>query len=427
MKQSFQSLLSWWYATMVPVRTHATTLVERENLRKRKLLSAVILMSIVLILAYLVLGFSVSSSQTLFILIDVGILLGALWCNRQGYLKCASLLYFFMSEICVLQGVHVASSSDPFTFLWACFLATAYLGALGLFLSAWMLILLTGVEYLVLLWYLLVFCHTQVIHLLSPVELQNFLAFLTLLVCCSGVIGALYSTTTKNAVIQADRASELEHANAELERAHATIQQQALTDGLTGLPNHRAIMDQLHKDMEHARRYERPFSLLFFDADFFKKVNDTHGHATGDAVLRQIGTCAASVLRSGDTLGRFGGEEFVILLPEADASEACLIAERIRTTIAAHPVAPSTVEGGLPVTVSIGLASYLSDGTSEQELLARADEAMYLAKCLGRNQVRTSREAREMSTDADLMAHLHQQVLRESAEREKGILARSAA
>jgi two-component system, cell cycle response regulator len=210
----------------------------------------------------------------------------------------------------------------------------------------------------------------------------------------------------------------LDSTHRELEAAHATIQQQALTDGLTGLPNHRAVMEQLQKELERARCYGRPFSLLFFDADRFKRVNDTHGHAAGDAVLRQIGERAASALRGGDSIGRFGGEEFIILLPEADASEARVVAERLRATVAADPVATAEVEGGLAVTVSIGMATFLLDGSSEQELLSQADEAMYIAKRLGRNQVRSAEEARHMSADVELMALLLQEEQREAALRE---------
>ena len=210
----------------------------------------------------------------------------------------------------------------------------------------------------------------------------------------------------------------LQTAHTELEAAHATIQKQALTDGLTGLPNHRAIVEQLHKEMERARRYQRSFSILFFDADRFKRINDTYGHATGDAVLQQIGERVARVIRGGDTLGRFGGEEFVLLLPEADREAAKTVAERIRAAVAAEPVTTSHVEGGLAATVSIGVATYLIDGENEQTLLAQADEAMYIAKRMGRNQVRTAEEARRIGEDAELMALLEKAGQSEQAHRE---------
>ena len=210
---------------------------------------------------------------------------------------------------------------------------------------------------------------------------------------------------------------QLRSVGQKLASAHAIIQRQALTDALTGLPNHRAVIDQLEKEVERARRYGRPFSLLFFDADRFKHVNDTHGHAVGDVVLRQIGERAGSVLRGGDTLGRFGGEEFVILLPEADMSEARTVAERIRATVAASPMATSEVAGGIIMTVSMGLVGYPQDGHLGQDLLSQADEAMYFAKRLGRNQVRLAEEARQAVDDPVLMALLQDAGRSEAAER----------
>ncbi|MBA2393785.1 MAG: diguanylate cyclase [Ktedonobacteraceae bacterium] len=421
MKHFFQSLVSWWFAAMTPAHVPETTLAERENIRKRRLLSIILLVSIAVAIIYLALDFrlkNLSLAQALTFFAVISVLGGALWLNRQGYLKLASLIFFFSNGAAFVQGVHVASSADPFLLFWICFLSTAFLVMQGLFLSAWLLILLAVIEYLTIIWYLLVLNHALVIHLLSPVALQDFLFFLTIMIYDSALVSIIYSITTKKAVIQADRASELEQANAKLEEAYTTIQRQALTDGLTGLPNHRAVMDQLQKEMDRARRYNRPFSVLFFDGDRFKKVNDTYGHAVGDTVLYQIGAYAGSELRGGDTLGRFGGEEFVVLLPEAAAHEAAVIAERIRAAVAARPVPTTEVEGGVAMTVSIGLATYPSDGTSEEELLAQADAAMYVAKRLGRNQVRTAEEARHMSTDVELVALLHHEGQRDAAERE---------
>ena len=212
--------------------------------------------------------------------------------------------------------------------------------------------------------------------------------------------------------------NRLKTAYQELSIAHATIQRQALTDALTGLPNHRAIMDQLSKEIERTRRYDRPLALLFFDADRFKHVNDTYGHAVGDIVLCQISERVGNTLRGGDTVGRFGGEEFVVLLPETDADEANVIAERIRSAVAAEPVATVEVAGGIAMTVSIGLSTYQVDGITEQELLSQADEAMYVAKRLGRNQVRTAEEARQMGADVELLAFFEQERTLETALRE---------
>jgi diguanylate cyclase (GGDEF)-like protein len=211
--------------------------------------------------------------------------------------------------------------------------------------------------------------------------------------------------------------SELVASHENLALAHAIIQKQALTDALTDLPNHRAVMDQLNKEVGRAQRYDHPFSLLFFDTDRFKRVNDTYGHAVGDLVLQQIGACARNILRGGDTLGRFGGEEFVLLLPEADSSEASMIAESIRAAVASHPIATAEVPGGILITVSIGIATYLVDGDTPEMLLQQADEAMYLSKRLGRNQVHTAAESRQISLDPELMSLLQESEQGEAAER----------
>jgi two-component system cell cycle response regulator len=206
--------------------------------------------------------------------------------------------------------------------------------------------------------------------------------------------------------------------NSRLSSAYATIQKQALTDALTGLPNHRAVMDQLEKELDRARRFDRPFSLLFFDADRFKHVNDTYGHGTGDAVLRQIGERVGSLSCGGETLGRFGGEEFVLLLPEADASEASAVAERIRAAIAARPMATEEVTDGILMSVSMGVATYPADGEEGKALLSQADEAMYLAKRLGRNQVRTAAEGRLASANPELQLLLQEAERGEALERQ---------
>ena len=307
-------------------------------------------------------------------------------------------------------------------------------------LPAWGPLLLGVLTMLFLCWFMAFERQHQIaLYIADPNARLVVLLFSCLIIVAIAAFSALFTATTNKAVIQADRAVELEQANQslseayrmlgtthqqlevayrELETAHATIQKQALTDGLTGLPNHRAIVDQLHKELQRAQRSRRPFSVLFFDGDRFKNVNDTYGHAAGDAALCHIGECAGSALRGGDTLGRFGGEEFVVLLPEADAREASFVAERIRTAVAATPVVTSQEAGNIAVTVSTGLATYPSDGTSEQELLSQADEAMYLAKRLGRNQVRTAEEARHMSADLELMALLQHEEQGKAAERE---------
>lgn len=200
---------------------------------------------------------------------------------------------------------------------------------------------------------------------------------------------------------------ELQEKNSALSEANVRLSSLATTDPLTELPNHRSLFQDLEKELERARRYAHSLSVLFFDGDRFKRVNDTHGHAVGDAVLRELGERVCGVLRGGDTLGRYGGEEFLVLLPETDLAETREVAERIRAAVAAHPFVLAHVEGGINMTISIGAATYPTDGNSTGELVQNADQAMYWAKRLGRNQVRTCAEALHASHDEALSATVH--------------------
>ncbi len=275
------------------------------------------------------------------------------------------------------------------------------LGLLPIVLAAWLrgrtgaitasLCLIAGITLVSLLFNGFV----GMIHLDGNILFSVFIGFLIVALVAGQLsyIGARLEITS----------SELHVSHENLANAQLIIQKQEVTDALTGLPNHRAIMDQLDKEIERARRYEHPFSLLFCDVDCFKRVNDTYGHAVGDAVLQQIGARASNVLRGSDMLGRFGGEEFVFLLPEADKSEASLIGERVRAAIASRLMGEAEVPGGILVTVSIGSATYLADGDTQEMLLQQADEAMCLSKQLGRNQIRTAAESRQVSIDPGLI------------------------
>lgn len=163
----------------------------------------------------------------------------------------------------------------------------------------------------------------------------------------------------------------------------------ATTDPLTGLPNHRTMIAQLDQELERAHRYRRPCALFVLDLDHFKAVNDAYGHAAGDAVLRGLAAVVRAALRGVDTFSRWGGEEFVALLPETGATEARAVAERVRAHVAAHLFA---VGGGIRLGCSIGVATYPADAEERDDLVAAADRALYAAKRLGRNQVRASIE-----------------------------------
>jgi two-component system cell cycle response regulator len=160
----------------------------------------------------------------------------------------------------------------------------------------------------------------------------------------------------------------------------------AVSDRLTGLPNRRYIEERLDQAMAAARRTRRPLVLAFADLDHFKQINDRHGHAAGDAVLRHAAAALRQAFRRSDVIARYGGEEFVILFPEAEPAAATERLERFRAGVAGQPVRlPSTV--AVPITFSVGLAVFPDDGEEAADLLARADQRLYAAKRAGRNRL----------------------------------------
>jgi diguanylate cyclase (GGDEF)-like protein len=158
-------------------------------------------------------------------------------------------------------------------------------------------------------------------------------------------------------------------------------------DDLTGLFNRRHFFDHLEKEVQRARRYRRTFALLLLDLDDFKGYNDTHGHLQGDAALTEVARLLLASTRRADVVARFGGEEFVVLLPELSPPGAAVVAEKIRAALAAAPFA----SGGRPpagrLTGTLGLATYPQDAEAGLDLLDRADRALYLGKQQGGNRV----------------------------------------
>lgn len=167
------------------------------------------------------------------------------------------------------------------------------------------------------------------------------------------------------------------------------LAQQANHDDLTGLANRRFLMQQARLELARAIRYQYPLSLLMLDIDHFKKVNDAHGHLSGDMVLKQLGKELKLFLREHDLVGRIGGEEFVMLLPETSLEEATVIAERLRQSVEKLSLA-ILHEQTLALTVSIGVASSAEVGQDLNSLWQTADERLYQAKAAGRNQVITA-------------------------------------
>ena len=169
--------------------------------------------------------------------------------------------------------------------------------------------------------------------------------------------------------------------------------QLATSDPLTGLFNRGYVEDRLAIELSRAHRYGNVLTLAVIDADRFKALNDTHGHAAGDFVLKKIGALLRDSFRQSDTTARYGGEEFVVLLPETDIEAAWRKVESLRELVAATPIQLGLQAQSVQITISAGLASFPDDGDDAAELLAAADERMFRAKRQGRDLVVAGPEA----------------------------------
>jgi diguanylate cyclase (GGDEF)-like protein len=167
------------------------------------------------------------------------------------------------------------------------------------------------------------------------------------------------------------------------ERTDIRLLERANTDSLTGILNRRAFIEQSRRTIRYLQRKKQPVSFMIFDIDSFKKINDTFGHYVGDTVLREISTMMSDSLRGYDFLGRYGGDEFTILLPAADEKDSYLVAERLRQVVEARAIYEHTK---LRITICIGLVTVVPDENTDLDALYRlADEALYEAKISGGN------------------------------------------
>jgi diguanylate cyclase (GGDEF)-like protein len=164
----------------------------------------------------------------------------------------------------------------------------------------------------------------------------------------------------------------------------------SITDGLTKLYNHRYFQDELARAFEESQRYQRPLSLSIIDIDFFKKINDTYGHAVGDEVLKDVSKIFQQSIRATDLAARYGGEEFTVMMPETELDDALTFAEKIRTIVESTPFPTSA--GPIRATVSVGVAAVPHTRIhAAKEMIVAADKALYRAKKNGRNQVQAER------------------------------------
>lgn len=227
----------------------------------------------------------------------------------------------------------------------------------------------------------------------AVVQVQEFIFILSLLAL--GLAALLSQLRTKQKEIQLanQHLSALNHdlevrvaeRTTELSTLNTQLTHLALTDSLTGVLNRRAFFDAAQREIQHSKRYGRPLAVMILDLDHFKSINDRYGHQGGDRVLQQVATLIGGVIRASDTLARYGGEEFVLLAPETDLESA--IALGVRILQALRTVAIPSKQGSIHITASLGITVRTEGEEKIEQLLKRADEALYAAKAGGRDQV----------------------------------------
>ncbi|HKO15895.1 MAG TPA: diguanylate cyclase [Gemmatimonadaceae bacterium] len=202
----------------------------------------------------------------------------------------------------------------------------------------------------------------------------------------SGEVGALTSVFNHMVSRLRDGRRELDETNETLRAKNEELERLSITDGLTGLANHRFLMQRLQEEGVRSNRYNREFSVLMADVDEFKDYNDTFGHPAGDEVLKKVAAILRDSTRTIDCAARYGGEEFAIVLPETAVAGAMEVAERIRARVAAETF------WGRQITLSIGVAEFPKDGDTPRAVIAIADKALYQAKRDGRDRVAQARK-----------------------------------
>lgn len=179
--------------------------------------------------------------------------------------------------------------------------------------------------------------------------------------------------------------SELETAHEKIKEYARLKSQQAITDGLTGLHNHTYLQKRIEEEIKRTTRHGRPTSMIMIDLDNFKKFNDTYGHLRGNEVLKEIAQVITGSVREVDLVARYGGDEFAVLVPEADTETTAQIGERIRQSVDSRLA--GTPAGALGVSLSLGVATVPRHAQNRLELIEQADRAMYRSKASGKNQV----------------------------------------
>ncbi len=189
---------------------------------------------------------------------------------------------------------------------------------------------------------------------------------------------------TEEVEARVKNAINLKLSQDELKKKNSILEILAIRDELTVLYNRRYVLKRLDEEIERAKRYNRVFSCIMIDIDYFKKINDTYGHPIGDIVLRYMGEILRKSLRTVDIASRYGGEEFLLILPETDLAGTKSVAEKLRHIVCdAEP--PESLPKDFKFTISLGIAIYPYDAESREKLINAADESLYTAKGAGRN------------------------------------------
>jgi diguanylate cyclase (GGDEF)-like protein len=243
--------------------------------------------------------------------------------------------------------------------------------------------------------------HGIAVHILAPIEgidsmrRDAFAAFL--LLSFSGIMVTALAFAVRAYVLRVRQHREsIEATNASLNELNENLNRLARMDPLTDCANRRHFQVCLEAELARGGRYGREFSLLIIDIDHFKQINDRHGHAAGDEALRHFVQIIRQQLRNQDELGRLGGEEFGVLLPETGLASAAAVAERIRRAVETNPARYENAQ--LPMTASFGVACWKPPGESADALLRRADTALYAAKSGGRNRVADAADGATLTT-----------------------------
>jgi|GEM_PF-302789 len=193
---------------------------------------------------------------------------------------------------------------------------------------------------------------------------------------------------------------QLRRSMRDLKRANERLRKLATSDGLTGLYNHRYFQERWRREIKRARRYSEPLSLMIIDVDHFKTYNDTLGHPQGDALLREMANLLVASVREVDLVARYGGDEFVIVLPKAPKEAAMALGERIRARVEAHEFPNRSVLPRGHLSTSIGVATFPEDGSGPSEVIQAADDGLYVAKKAGRNTVAEAPPTEDEPQDA---------------------------